>query len=99
MSHDTGDAEDVAGEDLSPQPMVVASSEEPIHRAGRLTMEAAKECAHLMFMLRAGGPHQSQVPPIANHPNFEEITTAKAAILIIIGEKGSDKRKQNTVQM
>ena len=57
-------------------------------------MEAAEECAHLMFMLRAGGPHQSQVPPIANYPNFEEITTAKAVILIIIGEKGSDKRKQ-----
>ena len=45
-------------------------------------------------MLRTGGPHQSQVPLIANYPNFEEITTAKAAILIIIGEKGSDKRKQ-----
>ena len=36
MSHDTGDAEDVAGEDPSAQPMVVARSEELICRAARL---------------------------------------------------------------
>ena len=94
MPHDTGDAEDVAGEDPPAQAMVVACSDELICRARRLTLEAAEECTRLMFMLCAGGPHPSQLPPIANYPTFEEITTAKAAIIKVIGEKGSDKRKQ-----
>ena len=65
MSHDTGDAEDVAGEDSPAQPMVVACSEELICRAARLTMEAAKGSARCGSALNS---HVSRDVDAADRP-------------------------------
>ena len=94
MVHDTGAAEHVAGDDPLMEAMLVNLSVALVSRQLQLTPEAAEACSEMMFMRRTGGPHPSQTLPVANHPTFEEIVIVKAAILAIIGENHSEKRKQ-----
>ena len=60
-----------------------------VQREALLTTELAEICATKMFMLRADGPHATEVPTFAGRPTPEEVVIAQAAVLAAIGEKGS----------
>ena len=88
MSENQAPRENGAGDDLSATSATNARGQ----REAVLTAELAEDCATKMFMLRADGPHATEVPTFAGRPTPEEVVIAQAAVLAAIGEKGSEKR-------
>ena len=85
MSENQAPRENGAGDDLSATSATNARGQ----REAVLTAELAEDCATKMFMLRADGPHATEVPTFAGRPTPEEVVIAQAAVLAAIGEKGS----------
>ena len=83
---------DAAGDDTAAA-VKGTSSEVVVRRAALLQLEEAIESAWIIFGRRAGGPHASDGTKTAEKPTIEEIFVAQKAVLEVLGEKGSEKRK------
>jgi hypothetical protein len=84
--------QDAAGDDTAAA-IKGTSSEVVVRRAALLQLEEAIESAWIVFGRRAGGPHASDGTKTAEKPTIEEIFVAQKAVLEVLGEKGSEKRK------
>lgn len=93
-SDDLGRVDLGVGVDASSATGTAGASEAKIRRASRVAQDAANEVATAMFRRRAGGPHPSGLPPVADYPTVEEIVIGQVAVAAAIGEKGSEERAQ-----
>ena len=88
MSENAAPQNQGAGDESS----AVIGADGPRRRVKLLTTELAQECATEMFTQLANGPHSTKAELIFAQPTIEEIGIAQAAVLVAIGEKGSEKR-------
>ena len=88
MSENAAPQNQGAGDESS----AVIGADGPRRRVKLLTTELAQECATEMFTQLANGPHSTKAELIFAQPTIEEIGILQAAVLVAIGEKGSEKR-------